>query len=150
MSANIMMRRMMSENVDFDTELATLLDRRMIEDEKINKVVSGILADVRQRGDEAVLEYTRQFDKRDVSSMSQLEVSKAQMQAALDHLTVEQRDALLKAAERIRLYHQRQLQPSWQYEEEDGSVYGQLVIPLQRVGLYVPGGKARMQAAQAG
>lgn len=142
MSANIIMRRMMSENVDFDAELATLIDRRMIEDEKINKVVSGILADVRQRGDEAVLEYTRQFDKRDVSCMFQLEVSKAQMQAALDKLTVVQRDALLKAAERIGLYHQRQLQPSWQYEEEDGSVYGQLVIPLQRVGLYVPGGKA--------
>jgi histidinol dehydrogenase len=142
MSANILMRRMMSEHAGFDAELATLLDRRMIEDEKLNKVVSGILADVRQRGDEAVLDYTRQFDKRDVSNMSQLEVSKAQMQAALDKLTVVQRDALLKAAERIRQYHQRQLQPSWQYEEADGSVYGQLVIPLQRVGLYVPGGKA--------
>jgi len=142
MSANILMRRMMSEHAGFDAELATLLDRRMIEDEKLNKVVSGILADVRQRGDEAVLDYTRQFDKRDVSNMSQLEVSKAQMQAALDKLTAVQRDALLKAAERIRQYHQRQLQPSWQYEEADGSVYGQLVIPLQRVGLYVPGGKA--------
>lgn len=142
MSGNITIRRMMSEHAGFDAELATLLDRRMIEDEKLNKVVSGILADVRQRGDEAVLDYTRQFDKRDVSNMSQLEVSKAQMQAALDKLTVVQRDALLKAAERIRQYHQRQLQPSWQYEEADGSVYGQLFIPLERAGLYVPGGKA--------
>jgi histidinol dehydrogenase len=142
MSGNITIRRMMSQHAGFDAELATLLDRRMIEDEKLNKVVSGILADVRQRGDEAVLDYTRQFDKRDVSNMTQLEVSKAQMQAALDKLTVVQRDALLKAAERIRQYHQRQLQPSWQYEEADGSVYGQLFIPLERAGLYVPGGKA--------
>lgn len=142
MSANILMRKMMSEHAGFDAALATLLDRRMIEDEKLNKVVSGILADVRRRGDEAVLDYTRKFDKRDVSNMSQLEVSKAQMQAALDKLTVVQRDALLKAAERIRQYHQRQLQPSWQYEEADGSVYGQLFIPLERAGLYVPGGKA--------
>jgi len=142
MSTHITIRKMMSGDVNFDADLATLLDRRMIEDENLNKVVSDILADVRRRGDEAVLDYTRRFDKRDVSRMSQLEVSKEQMQAALDSLTVVQRDALLKAAERIRLYHQRQLQPSWQYEEEDGSVYGQLVTPLERVGLYVPGGKA--------
>jgi len=142
MSTHITMRKMMSGDANFDAELAVLLDRRMIEDENLNKVVCNILADVRRRGDEAVLDYTRRFDKRDVSSMSQLEVSKDQMQAALDSLAVVQRDALLKAAERIRLYHQRQLQPSWQYEEEDGSVYGQLVTPMQRVGLYVPGGKA--------
>lgn len=142
MSTHITIRKMMSGDANFDADLAALLDRRMIEDENLNKVVSDILADVRRRGDAAVLDYTRRFDKRDVSSMSQLEVSKDQMQAALDSLTVVQRDALLKAAERIRLYHQRQLQPSWQYEEEDGSVYGQLVTPLERVGLYVPGGKA--------
>jgi histidinol dehydrogenase len=142
MSTHITIRKMMSGDANFDADLAALLDRRMIEDENLNKVVSDILADVRRRGDEAVLDYTRRFDRRDVSSMSQLEVSKEQMQAALESLTVVQRDALLKAAERIRLYHQRQLQPSWQYEEEDGSVYGQLVTPLERVGLYVPGGKA--------
>lgn len=142
MSETISIRRMQSDAEDFDAALATLLDRRMIEDENLNRVVADILADVRTRGDEAVLEYTRRFDRRDVSSMAELEVSKAQMQASLDSLSAEQRDALQLAAERIRRYHQRQLQPSWQYEEEDGSIYGQHVSALDRAGLYVPGGKA--------
>lgn len=142
MSEQIVIRRMQADAAGFEAELAALLDRRMIEDAQLNRTVADILANVRSRGDEAVLEYTRRFDRREVRAMAELEVSKAQMQAALDSLSGEQRDALLAAAERIRLYHERQLQPSWQYEEADGSVYGQHVIPLERVGLYVPGGKA--------
>lgn len=142
MSDNFTIRRLQSGASGFDAELNALLDRRMIEDEQLNRTVAGILADVRVRGDEAVLEYTRRFDRFEAHSMAELEVSKAQMQAALDSLEPAQREALLTAAERIRCYHERQLQPSWQYQEADGSVYGQRVTPLERAGLYVPGGKA--------
>ncbi|HBJ28183.1 MAG TPA: histidinol dehydrogenase, partial [Cobetia sp.] len=114
----------------------------MIEDKTVSDTVAEILLQVRTRGDEAVLEYTRRFDRRDVGSVSDLEVSREQMQAALDALDTEQAEALQVAAERIRRYHERQRQPSWQYEEEDGSVYGQHVVALDRAGLYVPGGKA--------
>jgi histidinol dehydrogenase len=136
------MRRLHAGQSDFDELLGQLLNRRMIEDEQLGRKVAEILAQVRTRGDEAVLEYTRRFDRREVSAMAELEVSKAQMQAALDALSVDQAHALQQAAARIRSYHERQIQPSWQYEEADGSIYGQHVSPLDRVGLYVPGGKA--------
>jgi len=142
MSENVSIRRLEAGESDFDKALEALLDRRMIEDENLNRVVADILADVRVRGDAAVIEYTRRFDKRSVESMAQLEVSRAQMQASLESLSAEQASALQQAADRIRHYHERQNQPSWQYQEADGSVYGQHVIALERVGIYVPGGKA--------
>jgi len=142
MSENIQIQRLQSGAEGFDAALTRLLDRRMIEDEQLNRTVSAILADVRERGDEAVLEYTRRFDRFEASTMADLEVSPEQMQASLDSLEPDQREALLVAAKRIRAYHERQLQPSWEYEEEDGSVYGQRITPLERAGLYVPGGKA--------
>ena len=135
-------RRLDAREPDFDRILVQLLDRRMIENTDVNQIVADILQQVRTRGDEAVLEYTRKFDRLDVATMAQLEVSQEQMQAALAALTTEQAGALQLAAERIRSYHERQLQPSWQYAEADGSVYGQHVIALERVGIYVPGGKA--------
>lgn len=142
MSELLAIRRFDAKQPGFDKALETLLDRRMIEDQAIRTIVSDILRDVRQRGDEAVLEYTRRFDRFEGTHISQLEVSAAQMQAAFESLSEEQAFALHSAADRIRSYHQRQNQPSWQYEELDGSVYGQHVIPLERVGIYVPGGKA--------
>lgn len=142
MNEKVAIRRFEAGQADFESALSTLLNRRMIEDHRTTQVVSDILHDVRARGDEAVLEYTRRFDRLDVASMAELEVSKAQMQASLDSLDVDEAEALRVAADRIRHYHERQKQPSWQYEEEDGSVYGQYVIPLERVGIYVPGGKA--------
>jgi histidinol dehydrogenase len=142
MSENIQIQRLQSGAPGFDSALTKLLDRRMIEDEALNRTVADILADVRARGDEAVLEYTRRFDRFEAGSMADLEISREQMQASLDSLEPDQREALLVAAERIRAYHERQLQPSWQYQEADGSVYGQRVTPLERAGLYVPGGKA--------
>ena len=142
MSENIQIQRLQSGAEGFDAALTRLLDRRMIEDEQLNRTVSAILADVRERGDDAVLEYTRRFDRFEASTMADLEVSPEQMQASLDSLEPDQREALLVAAKRIRAYHERQLQPSWEYEEEDGSVYGQRITPLERAGLYVPGGKA--------
>lgn len=135
-------RRLDSTQADFADTLTRLLDRGMIEDPAVSQSVADILHQVRTRGDEAVLEYTRRFDGREVTDMAQLEVSRAQMQAALDHLTPDLAEALQIAAERIRGYHERQLQPSWQYQEDDGSIYGQRIIALDRAGLYVPGGKA--------
>lgn len=142
MSENVQIQRLQSAAPGFDAALTKLLDRRMIEDEALARTVADILADVRARGDEAVLEYTRRFDRFEASTMADLEISKEQMQASLDSLEPAQREALLVAAERIRAYHERQLQPGFQYQEADGSIYGQRVTPLERAGLYVPGGKA--------
>src|SRR5690554_3196760 len=142
MKQTAMIRRLDTRQADFMDVLTQLLDRRMIEDPAVTQAVSRILHDVRTRGDEAVLEYTRRFDDLQVSEMAQLEVTQQQMQAALEHLDPALKDALHTAAERIRLYHERQLQDSWTYQEDDGSIYGQRMIPLDRAGLYVPGGKA--------
>lgn len=127
---------------DFKNQLAQLLQREMIVAEEVTSTVSDILAAVREEGDQAVLEYTRRFDKFAAKSMDDLMVSREQMAAALDSLPETQRTALSHAADRIRSYHEKQKQESWQYAEQDGSVYGQKISPLERVGVYVPGGKA--------
>lgn len=142
MTDNVVIKRLDAGQADFGDALDALLDRRMIEDPHTSKIVADILHDVRTRGDVAVVDYSRRFDRFAGSTVGELEVSKAQMQASLDSLDQELADALHTAADRIRSYHERQVQPSWQYEEEDGSVYGQHVIALERVGIYVPGGKA--------
>lgn len=127
---------------DFENRLAQLLQREMLVAEEVTNTVSGILAAVREKGDQAVLEYTKAFDKFSAQSMAELLVTQEQMAAALESLPETQRTALSHAADRIRHYHQKQKQESWQYAEQDGSVYGQKVSPLERVGVYVPGGKA--------
>jgi len=113
----------------------------MIVSDDVTTIVSDILQQVKTRGDAAVLEYTNQFDFG-AESMGDLLVSPELMQEALDGISNEQRDALTHAAERIRAYHEKQKQGSWTYKEADGSVYGQKISPLKRVGVYVPGGKA--------
>ena len=107
--------------------------------------MADILADVQARGDAAVLEYTRRFDHLDVAGMDALELTREELKAAFDAITPAQRAALQSAAARVRSYHERQLQAcglSWQYRDEDGTLLGQKVTPLDRVGIYVPGGKA--------
>lgn len=143
MSNEFNIRRMSATAPEFDQELADLLNRRMIEEQSLSDTVAGILADVRKQGDAALVAYTQKFDRRDdVHSMAELTVSQSQLEAALAALPEDQSEALQQAAERIRRYHEHQKQPSWQYEEADGSVYGQHVVALERVGIYVPGGKA--------
>lgn len=143
MSNDFEIRRMSAAAPGFDADLAELLNRRMIEEQSLSDKVAAILADVRKNGDSAVVAYTQQFDRRDdVTTMAELTVSQSQLQAALAALPDVQSEALHQAAERIRRYHEHQKQPSWQYEEADGSVYGQHVVALERVGIYVPGGKA--------
>ena len=108
----------------------------------VSGAVAGIIADVRVRGDDALVEYTNRFDRRAVHSVSELEVPHAACAAAWERIPGDLRAALRAAAARIEDFHRRQLRDSWQYEDGDGNLLGQRVIALDRVGIYVPGGKA--------
>ncbi len=134
--------RLDSMSADFIEELDTLLAFDASTDDAIETAVAGILRDVRSRGDEAVLEYTRRFDRLDAGSMVELELPRSVLDEAYASVSDEQRCALVEAAERVRIYHERQRQTSWGYSEVDGTTLGQKVTPLDRVGLYVPGGRA--------
>ncbi|MDI1309156.1 MAG: histidinol dehydrogenase [Methylotenera sp.] len=135
-------RRFSTTDVDFDSNLKALLAFETAQDDSIDVVVADILKDVKKRGDAAVLEYTNRFDKTNATSLPDLEISQAELTAALNGLPTEQRDALKTAADRVRIYHEKQLMSSWSYTEADGTLLGQQVTSLDRVGLYVPGGKA--------
>ena len=141
-STVIDINRLNASDSDFEDRLATLLQREMIVAEEVTHTVSDILQEVRSRGDSAVVEYTNRFDGFAAGSIDELSVSQEQMQHALQSISKEQREALTHAADRIRSYHEKQKQDSWTYTETDGSVYGQKISPLRRVGVYVPGGKA--------
>jgi len=127
---------------NFEQQLNQLLRREMLVEKEVTEVVGNILADVKLRGDQAVVDFTNQFDGYKVQSIKELIVSSGQLQNSLASLSNEQRQSLTHAAERIKSYHEKQKQSSWQYKEADGSVYGQKISPLERVGIYVPGGKA--------
>jgi len=135
-------RRFSSSDTNFDSDLKQLLAFETAQDDQIDQVVADILRDVKKRGDAAVLEYTRRFDRLDASNLSELEIPQAELKGALDNLPAEQRKALQVAADRVRTYHEKQLMSSWSYTETDGTLLGQQVTSLDRVGLYVPGGKA--------
>ena len=135
-------RKLSSRAAGFDEALTRLLAFEETADEKLEATVAGILADVRKRGDAAVLEYTRKFDRMEVGSAAELELPQNELRAAFDGLPAEQRSALEQAAQRVTDYHKKQVQASWSYTEADGTLLGQQVTPLDRVGLYVPGGKA--------
>lgn len=127
---------------DFWQRLDRLLAWEAVSDESVFATVTQILAEVRQRGDDALLEYTRQFDRLQVNDMKALEIPQTRMRAALASLPTGQRAALERAAERIKTYAQHQKMESWRYTEQGGTVLGQQISPLDSVGLYVPGGKA--------
>lgn len=135
-------KRFSTQDVDFDKNLKDLLAFETAQDDSIDMVVADILRDVKKRGDAAVLEYTNRFDKTSVTSMAELEISQEELQVALNGLPSEQRHALQEAAARVRSYHEKQVMQSWSYTEADGTLLGQQVTALDRVGLYVPGGKA--------
>lgn len=135
-------RRLSTLDAGFDAELKALLAFETAQDDSVDVVVANILKDIKARGDIAVLEYTNRFDKTNASSMADLELSKSELNAALASLPTEQRDALQAAADRVRSYHEKQVMQSWTYTEADGTLLGQQVTALDRVGLYVPGGKA--------
>ncbi|MEN9492856.1 MAG: histidinol dehydrogenase [Pseudomonadota bacterium] len=137
-----MIRRMNAAEPGFGAALDALLAFDAGTDGRVDAAVSEILAAVRSQGDAAVLSYTHRFDQLDVADISGLELPKAALQAALDDLPVEKRSALACAAARVRSYHERQIAESWSFTEANGTRLGQKVTPLDRVGLYVPGGKA--------
>jgi len=135
-------RQLSSRATGFDEELTRLLAFEETADEKLEATVASILADVRKRGDAAVLEYTRKFDRLPLADAAAMELPREELRLALDGLPAEQRSALEQAAQRVTGYHKKQVQASWSYTDDDGTLLGQQVTPLDRVGLYVPGGKA--------
>ncbi|WP_390901572.1 histidinol dehydrogenase [Silvimonas soli] len=137
-----MIRRLDSRAPQFQSELAALLAFESSQDPEVDTRVAVILDDVKHRGDAAVIEYTQRFDGLSVDAMPQLELSQDELKAAFERLPQQQKDALQAAAARVRKYHEHQKMSSWQYTDEDGTLLGQQVTPLDRVGIYVPGGKA--------
>jgi histidinol dehydrogenase len=143
MTVNI--RQLTTTATDFETEFHRVRHWSAETDSAIEERVAAIVADVRTRGDAAVLEYTQRFDGVSAATVGALEITPAELQAALATITPAQRSALEAAAARVRSFHERQLEAcgrSWSYRDEDGSLLGQKVTPLDRAGVYVPGGKA--------
>jgi len=134
--------RLDTNQSDFNQRLDQLLAWESVSDTRVAEVVADILHQVKTRGDAAVLEFTNKFDRRAANSINEFVISAETLQQALPQISAEQRKALEVAAERIRSYHQHQLQSSWRYTEADGTVLGQQISAMERVGLYVPGGKA--------
>jgi histidinol dehydrogenase len=134
--------RLSTREPGFDARLAALTRLEASQDEAVDRAVAAIVADVRERGDAAVLDHTRRLDRVEAASVADLEIPGPERERALAGLDPAVRDALAAAAARIRSYHERQRAESWSYAEADGTVLGQRVTPLDRVGLYVPGGKA--------
>ena len=139
---SIEIRRFRSDQPDFSQQMDDLLAWEAVSDSGVQEAVTNIVNDVRSRGDEALIEYTNKFDRTSANTMADLELTQEQLQAALDGLDDAQRTALITAADRVRDYHEKQKQDSWSYTEADGTVLGQKVTPMDRVGIYVPGGKA--------
>jgi len=142
----IKVKRLNSKDAQFKDTLLSSLSLPMADDEAIDAVVVKILAEVKARGDEAVLALTKQFDHLNVASVVELEISRKELEQAYQGLSVEQKNALDIAAQRVRAYHEKQKIEagchSWEYKEADGTRLGQKVTALDRVGIYVPGGKA--------
>ncbi len=135
-------KRLNISDSDFWQQLERMLAWEEVSDANVNSTVEEIINAVRQRGDAAVVEYTNRFDSMSVSSMQELEIPRQHLQASLDKIPIEQKQALEHAAKRVRDYHQHQKQDNWSYTEADGTILGQQITALDRVGLYVPGGKA--------
>ncbi|HEC59807.1 MAG TPA: histidinol dehydrogenase [Methylophaga sp.] len=130
------------DDSDFWPQLEAVLAWEAVSDATISDTVKHILADVKNNGDKAVLEYSQRFDRLTAQTMTELEIPMSRAHAALELIPESQRQALQAAADRVRIYHEHQLQGSWTYTEADGTILGQQVTAIQRAGLYVPGGKA--------
>ncbi|MFA6163797.1 MAG: histidinol dehydrogenase [Methylobacter sp.] len=140
--SDINITKLDASSADFNLQLQNLLAWNETDDREIHQRVLDIIADVRKNGDKAVIEYTNRFDQCHIANASELEFSRATLKSAWDQLPADQAQALQTAADRVHAYAEHQKMESWQYTEADGTVLGQKVTPLDRVGLYVPGGKA--------
>ncbi len=141
-ATDVSVMRLQASAADFDRQLTALLAWESVSDGQVNQVVDEVLGRVRREGDAALVEYTNRFDRLNAATMAELEVPAARLQQALDNLPDQERQALQTAVDRIRDYHERQKAESWSYREADGSLLGQQVTAMDRVGIYVPGGKA--------
>jgi len=135
-------RRLDAGSPEFSADLDRLLAWESVADQQVETAVADILEQVKARGDEAVIEFTNRFDRRNLTAASEFCLDASALQAALERIPAESRSALQAAASRVRAYHEHQLQSSWQYQEADGTILGQQITPMERVGIYVPGGKA--------
>lgn len=136
------MKHLNTQSADFQSELKALLAFETAQDPKIDQIVADICADVQKRGDAAVIEYSNRFDGTAAQSMADLTLTQADLQAAFERLPENVQTALKQSAARVESYHQRQKMESWHYTDEDGTLLGQQITALDRVGIYVPGGKA--------
>ncbi|QMT39811.1 histidinol dehydrogenase [Neisseria shayeganii] len=136
------MKHLTTQSADFQAELQALLAFETAQDPKIDQIVADICADVQQRGDAAVVEHTNRFDGTSAASMAEFTLQQSDLKAAFERLPQDVQVALTTAAARVESYHQHQKMSSWQYTDEDGTLLGQQITPLDRVGIYVPGGKA--------
>ena len=135
-------RRLNSVSATFSADLNELLSWESVSDPSVAQTVATIISDVRSRGDAAVIEYTNRLDRRDLKHIDELKISSDELARALASISAAQLEALTVAAKRVQNYHEHQRQESWQFSESDGTVLGQKITPMDRVGLYVPGGKA--------
>ncbi|MEW8206276.1 MAG: histidinol dehydrogenase [Candidatus Thiodiazotropha taylori] len=135
-------RKLSTSDDNFQQQLDALLAWESVSDTGVNDTVNQIIQDIRQRGNEALLEFTHRFDRWQANSADDLQIPLSRLQQAWETIPEEQQQALQVSADRIRAYAERQLMDSWSYTEADGTLLGQQVTPLDRVGLYVPGGKA--------
>ncbi|MFV8782261.1 histidinol dehydrogenase [Microbulbifer sp. SA54] len=138
----VSIRRLDASKPGFEAELGKLLAWESVSDAQVATAVTEILSQVRSRGDAALIEYTNRFDRRNLQAAGEFCLGADELKQALERISPESRVALETAAARVRSYHEHQVQESWRYSEADGTVLGQQVTPMERVGIYVPGGKA--------
>ncbi|MFO7602519.1 MAG: histidinol dehydrogenase [Gammaproteobacteria bacterium] len=136
------MKQLSTQQADFQQQLDALLAWDSVSDEQVVATVKDVLQQVRTRGDAALVEFSNKFDRLSVSAMAELTLPKERLQQAANTISKQHREALEQAAARVRAYHEHQTMQSWSYTEDDGTLLGQQITPLDRVGLYVPGGKA--------
>ncbi|HIF47099.1 histidinol dehydrogenase [Candidatus Thioglobus sp.] len=137
-----MITKLSSSQADFQQNLGDLLSWESVSNNDVAKTVDDIIANIRKTGDQALIKYTNQFDRMNAADMGELTVNLSTLKDAFDNLADKEKTALQTAADRVRIYHQKQKQETWTYTEDDGTMLGQKITPLDRVGLYVPGGKA--------
>ncbi len=137
-----MINKLDSSQPDFQSQLQSLLSWEGVSDKNVESLVNEIITNIRNNGDSALLDYSVKFDNISVSAIDELVIDLNETKSAFEGLPEKEKDALQVAAERVRDYHKKQQQDTWTYEEEDGTILGQKVTPINRVGLYVPGGKA--------
>ena len=137
-----MIAKLSSTQPDFQKNLDKLLAWESVSNTNVAKTVDDIIANIRAKGDQALVDYTNQFDRMNTNSMSELTIEVSKLKDAFDTLDTKEKTALKTAADRVRTYHDKQKQDTWTYTEDNGTMLGQKITPLDRVGLYVPGGKA--------